>query len=258
MRRLVIAGIVVGFAILGPRLSAPQDRRAGEAFVYEAPEGFAASKVGPSGEPLGEGETLWEHAPLPGHTTKALVHLKRSKMGGTVEPADLAKLAEGMPEMLRPLGLTWKDVRQETRTRPDGARVGLIEGDSLARGPEDFAGGGPVQVHQRRLLFLFPTDEGTALTTAVFAKEELGTWGPALEATIGKARGVAVRQPPPPQWMHFAWGGAGLVLALLGNALAKGRRSGEASTDPENKPAARERGVRRERERARAEDDAAS
>jgi hypothetical protein len=251
MRRLVIAGIVVAFAILGPRLSAPQDRRAGEPFVYEAPEGFAASKVGPSGEPLGEGETLWEHAPLPGHTTKALIHLKRSKLGGTVEPADLAKLAEGMPDMLRPLGLTWKDVRQETRTRPDGARVGLIEGDSLARGPEEFAGGGATQVHQRRLLFLFPTDEGTALTTAVFAKEELGTWGPALEATIAKARGVAVRQPPPPQWMHFAWGGAGLVLALLGNALAKGKRSGGVRAGTGKKRAPDER-------RARAEDDAAS
>jgi hypothetical protein len=256
MRRLVIAGIVLAFAILGPRLGAPQDRRAGEPFVYEPPEGFTASKAGPSGEPLGEGETLWEHAPLPGHTTKAMVHLKRSKMGGTVEPADLAKLAEGMPAMLRPIGLTWQDVRQETRTRPDGARIGLIEADSIARGPEAFPGADQVQVHQRRLLFLFPTDEGTALTTAVFAKEELGTWGPALEATIGKARGVAVRQPPPPQWMHFAWGGAGLVLALLGNALAKAKRPGAAGAGPPNKPSAREH--RKPAARARAEDDAAS
>jgi hypothetical protein len=30
--------------------------------------------------------------------------------------------------------------------------------------------------------------------------------------------------------MHFAWGGAGLVLALLGNALAKGKKPGAAAS----------------------------
>jgi hypothetical protein len=230
MRRLLIVGTAALFAFAGPRLVGPQDRKATESFVFAPPEGFVEVKAGPDGAALGADETLWEHPPLPGHTTSPRVHLKRSKMGGTVEAADLAKLKAGMPELLQPMGLTWKDVRQETRVRSDGARVGLIEGESVGTSAIQLLGGGDGKEYQRRLLFLFPTNDGTALTTCVYAKEERATWEPQLEASIMLSRGVAVRLPPPEQWLYFAWGGAGLVLALLGSALWKrGERPPEKS-----------------------------
>ena len=90
------------------------------------------------------------------------ITLKRSKSGGTVEPADLATIASGMPQVLEPSGVTWTDVRHETRTRPDGTRVGLIEGEcrEQERRPQ-----------YRRLFFVFPVDGGTVITTAFYGTE---------------------------------------------------------------------------------------
>jgi hypothetical protein len=140
--------------------------------------------------------------------------LKRTKGGGTVEPSDLAAIARGMPEVLAASGLTWTDVRHETRVRADGARVGLIEGVCVnANGAE-----------YRRLFFVFPVDGGTVITTSLYGTGEAAKWQPVLEATIARAHGVARRMPPPPNWMVLAWGGAGLVLGWLVSSLALRKR----------------------------------
>src|SRR5690349_17386953 len=123
MRRAAIAVTAVAFAVLGPRLTAPHDRAAGEPFVYEAPEGFTSS-----GDPTSDGEREWVHALTPGRAMAARVTVKQVRKSGNVESADLAKIAEGMPAVLASSGVTWTTLRQETRTRADGTRVGLIEG----------------------------------------------------------------------------------------------------------------------------------
>ena len=240
MRRAVVVVVAVALAVVGPRFSAPHDRASGEAFAYEPPAGFAAPKES-------EGETAkavldakgdereWVHTLTPGHVVAPRLHLRQSKTKSTVEPADLAKIAEGMPAVLAESGVTWKDVRQETRTRADGTRVGLIEGECTKKVDDTssvapFAPPGAtlaasqVKIAYRRLLFVFPTDDGSAFTTAIYGQDEIGKWQPELEATIGTAHGVALRVPPPPGWMYLAWGGAGAVLAWLTVSLVSRRK----------------------------------
>lgn len=238
MRPVVVVACAVVLAAVGPRLGAPRDRAAGEPFVYEPPEGFTldksdaakavnvddpakrgAARVRPSEDDSAR-DREWVHAATPGHIVAPRIHLTPSNKGGTVESADLARISEGMAGMLEPTGVTWSEVRRETRTRADGARVGLIEGECTKTTEQ--LGAGAVKVSYRRLLFVFPTDEGSAVTTAVYGTDEISTWQPAIEATIGKARGVALRVPDPPGWMYFAWGGAGVVLGwLVSSLLAK-------------------------------------
>lgn len=249
MRRAIVLLTAVVFAVVGPRLTAPHDRAAGEPFSYEPPEGFTA----PDGKEAAtavlapkDDEREWVHALTPGHVVAPRLHLKQSNVKGTVEPADLAKIAEGMPAMLQESGVTWTDVRLETRTRPDGTRVGLIEGECTKKVEDtpapDFAAAAPrqgasIKVQYRRLLFVFPTDEGSAFTTAVYGKDEIAKWQPELEATIAKARGVALRVPPPPGWMYFAWGAAGLVLGWLAVSLVE-KRGAKAEAKAEEPPPA--------------------
>lgn len=231
MRRAVLAATTLVFAVAGTRLSAPHDKKAGEPFVYEPPEGFTVVKEDAAKAVVEEsaGEKQWTHAPKNALAIAPRVHLSQSKKGGTVEAEDLARIADGMPSVLEPNGVTWTEVRRETRTRADGARVGLIEGECTKK-VEELLTGGPAKVHYRRLLFVFPTDDGSAVTTAVYGKEEIATWQPAFEATIASARGVAVRVPPPPGWMYFAWGGAGLVIGWLALSLM-GRREARPKGD---------------------------
>lgn len=231
MRRVVLAVTTVVFAVVGTRLSAPQDRKAGEPFVFEPPAGFTRVTDDPAKAVLEEtaGEKQWTHPPKSVLGITPRVHLSESKKGGTVEAEDLARIADGMPSILEPNGVTWTDVRRETRTRSDGARVGLIEGACTKKGDPPLLGGPAPVVHYRRLLFVFPTDEGAAVTTAVYGKDEIATWQPAFEATIATARGVAVRVPPPPGWMYFAWGAAGLVIGWLAQALVARRGSPAAA-----------------------------
>lgn len=213
MRRAAVLATGVVFAVLGPRASAPQDRAASEPFVYDVPEGFT-----PSGDAKDAAdEREWVHAATSGQVAPRIT-LKRSKTVGTVEPEDLAKIARGMPEVLASSGVTWTDVRHETRTRPDGTRVGLIEGD-CAKKTDEIVPGLVTKLNYRRLIFVFPIDGGTAITTALYGKDEVSKWQPVLEATIANAHGVALRVPSPPGWMYFAWGAAGLVIGWLASAL---------------------------------------
>lgn len=214
MRRAAIAVTALAFAFLGPRASVPHDRAAGEPFVYEPPEGFAESKTAAAAE-----EREWVHPATVAGQLAPHITLKRTRSSGTVTPADLAKIAGGMSEILEPSGVTWKEVRHETRTRPDGTRVGLIEGDCVKKAPDLLPGIAGEDLRYRRLIFVFPTDEGTAITTALYGDGEVAKWQPVFEATIPKARGVALRVPLPPNWMYFAWGAAGAVIAWLTVAL---------------------------------------
>lgn len=239
MRRVAIAITAAAFALVGPRLNAPQNRAAGEAFVYEPPEGFVRVMDAPSVN--ADEETEWVHPATAGRMIAPRIHVKRSKTLTTVEPADLAKIAAGMPAVLEESGITWTDVRQETRTRADGARVGLIEGECTKKSDDLAPGAGAViaprpdsgvKVRYRRLLFLFPTDEGSAFATAIYGKDEMARWQPELEATIAKTKGVAVRVMPSPPWMYAAWGGAGLVMAwLVASLMQKRDGSSDAKAD---------------------------
>lgn len=228
MRRIVVVVSALGLAALGPRLTAPHDRAAGEPFVYEPPDGFTLDK-GDVAKAINDDSARdreWVHAATPGHVVAPRIHLTPSTKAGTVESADLTRISEGMAAMLEPTGVTWSEVRHETRTRADGARVGLIEGE-CTKATEQF-GAGAVKIKYRRLLFVFPTDEGSAVTTAVYGNDEVATWQPAFEASIGKARGVALRVSDPPGWMYFAWGGAGLVLGWLVSSLLAKRGAADA------------------------------
>lgn len=226
MRRASIAVSAVACAFLGPRLTAPHDRPATEPFSYQAPDGFTA------GAELADGEREWSHAVTPGRAMPARVTVKRLRKGGNVEPADLTKIADGMPGVLAPSGVSWTTIRQETRTRADGTRVGLIEGECTKK-TEEMPVVGELTLTYRRLMLVFPTDDGTALATALYGKDEIVLWQPAFEATIGTSRGVALRVPPPPGWMHLAWGGAGGVIAWLATGLLGRKADAKAKADDE-------------------------
>jgi hypothetical protein len=234
MRKAVLAVTTVVVAVVGTRLSAPHDRKAGEPFVYEPPAGFTLVTEDPAKAVNEEtsGERQWTHPPKNANGVQPRVHLSSSNKGGTVEAADLQRISDGMPSILEPNGVTWKEVRRETRTRADGARVGVIEGDCTKKVETSLLGGPPTTVRYQRLLFVFPTDEGSAVVTAVYGRDESPVWQPGLDATIASARGVAVRVPPPPGWMYFAWGGAGLVLGWLTLSLLGRREPREPSPPP--------------------------
>jgi len=238
MRRLVVVVVACLFAAVGPRIRGPHDRAAGEPFVYQPPEGFVLDKgdVAKSINDDASREREWVHPATLGHSIAPRIHLSPSNKGGTVEAVDLARIADGMAGMLEPTGVTWSEVRRETRTRADGSRVGLIEGECTKTTNE--LGAGPVTVKYRRLLFVFPTDEGSTVTTAVYGTDEIGTWQAVFEDSIGKARGVALRVPPPPNWMYLAWGAAGAVLAWLAASL-KAKRDLRLSMAPPAMPAAK-------------------
>ena len=211
MRRVVIVGSVLLAAVLGPKLTAPRDRAAGEPFAFEPPAGFVEAK----GEAKqGDEDEEWFYPTTNVLAVTPRITLKRTRSGGTVEPADLAQIASGMPQVLEASGVTWTDVRHETRTRADGTRVGLIEGECVNKN----------NARYRRLFFVFPVDGGTVITTSLYGTGEVAKWQPALEGTIVKARGVALRVPPPPNWMYLAWGGAGLVIGWLVAALVLRKR----------------------------------
>ncbi len=180
--------------------------------MFEPPAGLKETK----GTTLESADKEWVASTREG-AFAARVSLARSKNTGTVEPADLATFARGMPAVLETEGVTWKDIRHETRSGPDGVRVGLIEGECTKK--SSFAAGLVAELRYRRLILVFPTDDGTAIATALYGIEDQAKWEPLFEKTVTTARGVAVRVPPPPGWLYVAWGVAGLVLGLLGASV---------------------------------------
>lgn len=233
----IVVGIV--FALVGPWLMVPRSEPAGEPFVYVPPDGFVEN-VGQSVGPVDmtgqapkltrppEGEREWiavapsgvgrADRPASGGLSLPMVRLTlaHSATMGTVEPADLKRIADGMPAMLAAEGVTWKLVRTETRERADGARVGLIEGE-CTKG----------SIAYRRLMLAFPDDTGLSVVVAVYGDDDATRWQAPIEASIATARGVAKRRPAPPPWMRGAWGAGGLVLGAA--AVAFFRRSRRAN-----------------------------
>lgn len=229
-RVLLTLFLVVLAALIGPRLTAPHDRSAGEPFVFEPPAGFEETKS--------EEGRKWRLADTTGHVFVPRFILTHSPNTMTVEERDLARIAQGMPDEFKSAGLEWVERRHETRMRPDGARVGLIEADCTRR-QEAMTFPlrvGPTEVSFRKLQLVFPDDQGTSIVTADFASEEATTWEPIFEASIGKAKGVATRVPSPPPWMFAAWGAAGLALGWLVSSFVFRATPNEPSSKREPKP----------------------
>jgi hypothetical protein len=234
-RLLICLAVALFGALLGPKLVAPSSsRRAGAPFEYEPPEDFVvvSSDV--------DGAKAWvfeDPATLSMNAKKERVALVRvvlhhSEKEMSVEEADLAKLASQMGSAFES-ACTWTHRRHELRTRADGARVGLIEGDcdrDVDMGPHVFVGTGQAgastqKLRSRKLQLMFPDDTGTWIATASYPTDQAARWEPLFEATIGKARGVAVRAPSQPAWMHFAAGFAAFILAWFASALVVKKRA---------------------------------
>lgn len=241
MRRAIVVLIVaLLFTIVGPLLTSPRGKSAGTAFVYEPPEGFKHPTEKIKGA---EGAEVWVFEegvpsgpfqnPVRNPNPPTVVVTQTAKEM-SVEERDLAKLVEDMASAFE--GCTWVHRRHELRTRADGARVGIIEGDCDKELDLSAFGLPTKTIKQRKLQMMFPNDDGTAIVTASYLSETASRWEPLFEATIGKAKGVATRTPPPPPWMYAAWGGAGLVIAWLATALAAKRVPAPAPKPAPTKP----------------------
>lgn len=212
-----VAVSVVAVGVLGPQLTSPHDAKAGAPFAWEPPEGFV--RVG------SEPGTKYELADRTGHLFVPRAEVTHSANETQVEERELAPIVQGLPETFAKADVTWVARRHETRVRPDGARVGLIEGD-CTKSLDDFR---LQEVHFRKLQLVFPDDTGTSIVTIDYATDEAAKWEPIFEATIGKAKGVATRVPPAPAWMYGAWAAGGLVLGWLGASLLGTRSAAKAA-----------------------------
>lgn len=230
MRRLMICSLaVVLAAIIGPRLVGPQNRSAGAPFVYEPPESFVPAK-GAKG--AGSEAKVWVHEAAEKKNfdgsmadRKALstrIVLSHSPKEMSVEERDLAKLVAEMPSAFEGV-CTWVHRRHEMRVRADSARVGLIEGDCDREVDLSPFGLPPQSVKMRKLQLMFPDDAGTSIVTASYPTDQATRWEPLLEASIGKARGVATRAPARAPWVYGAWAAAGAILGWLATAIVASR-----------------------------------
>lgn len=233
MRRLVVCIVfAVVVAFLGPRLTGPRSRTAGTPFVYEPPQGFVEAQS-PVGAEVGEGVKIWtfgdvgktnfDGSPVDGTAGLTRIVLHHSDKEMSVEEADLAKLAEEMPKAFEQ-SCDWVHRRHELRTRSDGARVGMIEGDCDHDIDLRTLGMPAQKIRSRKLQLMFPDDHGTSIVTASYPTEQASRWEPLFEATIGKARGVATRAPAPAGLSYLAWAFAGAVLGSLASALVERTR----------------------------------
>lgn len=202
----------------------PKD--AGTTFAYEPPDGFKPADA--HGMNLDATAKVWTYddgtpALMRGAASLPSVVVTHTDKQMSVEERDLAKLVEDMPSVFE--NCTWVHRRHELRTRADGARVGIIEGDCDREIDLSHLGLPPKTVKQRKLQLMFPDDAGTSIVTASYPTEQATRWEPLFEATIARAKGVATRVPAPPPWMYVAWGAAGLVLGWLAGALLAKRRA---------------------------------
>lgn len=208
----MVVVIALASALVGPLLSAPQGKKAGAPFVYEPPEGFTRREANDA--------IVWTldergAATKSVQTTSAVVTHSAKTM--SVEEADLASLTQEMATVFA--DCRWVHRRHELRTRADGARVGVIEGDCDKEVDLAALGLPAKTIKTRKLQLMFPDDSGTSIVTVSYPTDQATRWEPLFEATIAKASGVATRVPPPPSWMYAAWAVAGLVIAWLVTAL---------------------------------------
>lgn len=223
MRAWLVALVVaVTFAFAGPRLVGPQSRAASEPFTFVPPEGFEELPA-TSNRVDATGAKAWE---LPGEpaTERPSIVVHHSSVNMQVDETNLAKMVADMPNAFE--DCTWVHRRHETRTRPDGARVGLIEGQCDREIDLRAAGLDNIKASSRKLQLVFPENEGSSIATISYPTEKAARWEPVFEETITKAKGVATRVPPPPTWQFVAWGAAGLVLGwLLAKVIVRGKEA---------------------------------
>jgi hypothetical protein len=212
---VLVVGLTSG--LVGPRMTGPNSRPAGEPFDYVPPEGFSVRSAA-STKIEAAGARAWE-SPADDPSSRAVVVLHHSALTMQVDEPSLAKMVGDMPQAFE--DCTWVHRRHETRSRSDGARVGLIEGDCDRTIDLSPAGLPNRTARTRKLQLLFPETEGTSIATASYPADEASRWEPAFVATIDRARGVALRVPAPPLWQHGLWGAAGLLLAALAASLVR-------------------------------------
>src|SRR5690606_32994974 len=106
---------------------------------------------------------------------RVVVHHSNKEL--SVEEADLAKLASEMAGAFEDT-CTWVHRRHERRTRPDGARVGLIEGDCNREVDLEPLGLPRQRIRSRKLQLMFPDDTGTSIVTASYPTDQAARWEP--------------------------------------------------------------------------------
>lgn len=226
MRFLPIAVTALVVGVLGPALTMPRDKPAGAPFVYEPPEGFVeradlTKKSGPDQPGL---QHAWSADHPEAHVFPARITVSHSPSQAAVSEEDLRRLAEGMPEVHEALGWTLR--RYAVRTRPDGARVGIIEGDCVG-GREMWPGLPETKVRFRMNQMVFPDDGGTSIVTAMFGADEEAKLAPVFDASIDRARGVAKRGVPISPFVYMIWGVGGAVLGWFAVSIfGKKRQKG--------------------------------
>lgn len=213
---LIVAALAaIACAALGPRLVGPRGRPAGAPFAYTPPQGFVSATDGnhtPASAGIASGQKAWVY---PGSILDAYtpnITETHTSKEGLADEAEIATLVRGMPNVFARSGITWNEVRHETRTRPDGTRTAVIIGDCTKS-----------TLHYRAMQMVFPDDTGTSIVTASFPVEGASRWEPQLDATMASATGVALRVPPPANWLYVAWGLGGGILAFLAAGVASKR-----------------------------------
>lgn len=212
MRSWILAiAVAATFAVAGPRLIGPQSKAASEPFAYVPPEGFVETKA-TSSRVDAAGARAWDLPDEPAKSRPSVV-VHHSAIAMQVDEEDLGKMVVDMPNAFE--DCTWTHRRHEMRTRSDGARVGLIEGDCNREVDLSAAGLPNIKASSRKMQLVFPENDGSSIATISYPTDQAARFEPMFEATIAKAKGVATRVPPPPAWQRVAWGIAGLILGFL-------------------------------------------
>lgn len=221
--RLTVLAASLLSAFVGTRATFEHDERASEPFAYVAPEGLDAQP--PPAGALGK----WIHTPLKGHGFPPNALWVRSPDRTPVAAADLDRMAKKMPQNFADVGVQWTHRRHETHTRPDGRRVGLIEGDCIK---DTEVLGAKAKMSYRAMQLVFPENDGTSIVTVSFPPELADPWEARALASIDTARGVARRVSGPPAWAYVAFGLAGAALAWALVRLVGARAGARSPSAP--------------------------
>jgi len=214
MRSWILAiAVALTFALAGPRLVGAQSHSASEPFAYVPPAGFVETTVTSTRvDAASAGAKAWDMPDEPPKSRPSIV-LHHSAVNMQVDEDSLGKMVTDMPNAFE--DCTWVHRRHEMRTRSDGARVGLIEGDCDREIDLSAAGLKNIVAKTRKLQLVFPENAGSSIATISYPTDQANRFLPLFEATIGAAKGVATRVPSPPAWQLGAWGIAGLILGWL-------------------------------------------